>query len=163
MTSRHANWMVVVFLAIIIGLVFQQIHTSMVKQGIASGGPYDNAAAYPRAIAILIGIMLVAQGVGMWSQRRAKSAPGDTALVSELVRPALLIVIFGLYLFGLSTLGYHLSTTPMLVAVMLLCGVRKPHLLVAVSLGISFVFAFLFEFFLTIVLPGGYFGLNIPW
>lgn len=163
MTSRQANWMVVVFLAIIIGIVFQQIHTSMEEQGIASGGPYDNAAAYPRAIAILIGIMLVAQGIGMWLRRQETPASSDTALVSELVRPALLILIFGLYLFCLSTLGYHLSTTPMLIAVMLLCGVRKPHVLASVALGISFVFAFLFEYFLTIVLPGGYFGLNIPW
>ena len=135
----------------------------MEEQGIASGGPYDNAAAYPRAIAILIGIMLVLQCIGMWSKRRDKDASGDTTPVSELVRPALLVLIFGLYLFSLNTLGYHLSTTPMLIAVMMLCGVRKPILLAGVALGISFVFAFLFEYFLTIVLPGGYFGLNIPW
>ena len=40
---------------------------------------------------------------------------------------------------------------------------RKGGLMILAALAMSFCFAFLFEFFLKIVLPGGVFGLNIPW
>ena len=61
MITRYLSWLVALFFAVIIALVFQQIATSMTEQGIASGGPYDNAASYPRAIAIIIGVLIALQ------------------------------------------------------------------------------------------------------
>ena len=58
MTKKHAEYLVIIFFLMVIGIVFQQIATSMTEQGIASGTPYDNAAAYPRAVAILAGALL---------------------------------------------------------------------------------------------------------
>ena len=39
------------FLAVVV-IVFWQIETDFADQGIASGGPYDNAASFPRSIAL---------------------------------------------------------------------------------------------------------------
>ena len=61
LSVKTLQWMVYGFLAIIVAIVFQQVYTSMTEQGIASGGPYNNGAAYPRAIAITIGVLLVCQ------------------------------------------------------------------------------------------------------
>ena len=74
-----------------------------------------------------------------------------------------LLLIFAAYLAMLEHFGYHLATTPMIIAIMLLCGMRN-YLMMAVSaVGISLLLAFLFENFLNVVLPGGILHLNIPW
>lgn len=151
------------FFGAIIAVVFQQIHTSMTEQQIASGGPYDNAAAYPRIIAILIGIMVAIQASFTFLKR--KSSPEDQQAIafSELKRPAALLIIFALYLGLLGTLGYHLTTTPMILAIMVLCGMRLSISTAAISFSIAIAHAYAFEVFLKVVLPGGIFGLNIPW
>ena len=160
--QRHVAWLAIVFFAALIAVVFHQINTDMVEQGIASGTPYDNAAAYPKAVAILIGILIALQAA---IQLLARNANGeDTAFgIARLRRPALLLVIFAAYLYALGVLGYHLSTPLMIVAVMLLCGMRKPFELAIGGLGISFALAFFFEVYLKIVLPPGLFGLAISW
>jgi len=162
LNEKHVNGLVIGFFLIIIAVVFHQIATSMTEQGIATGSPYDNAAAYPRAVALIIGGLLFLQTLlGLLTKGKAKNSKNTT--VNELLRPAALLVLFGIYLGTLGWLGYHLTTTPMIMAIMGLCGVRKLSILVVSALSISFAFAFLFEFFLKIVLPGGVFALNIPW
>ncbi len=162
LTRKHAEWLVILFFAGVIGIVFQQIFTSMTEQGIASGSPYDNAAAYPQAVAILMGVLLVAL---VAIQRFAAKSSGEKTgiALSTMRRPILLLLIFAAYLWSLGILGYHLSTPPMIMAIMFLSGLRKPVEIVLVGVGVSFVLAFMFEFFLKIVLPGGIFGLNILW
>ena len=162
-TQRMLNAIVIGFFLIIIAVVFQQIATSMSEQGIATGGPYDNAAAYPRAIALIIAGLLALQLVsGLIFKTEANEPEGGT-LVRELARPAGLLLVFALYLATLGWLGYHLTTTPMILAVMWLCGQRSIWTMVLISIGMAFLFAYLFESFLKIVLPGGIFALNIPW
>ena len=158
MTKKHAELIAISFFAIVILVVFQQIATSMTEQGIASGSPYDNAAAYPKAVAILMGVLLALAGLLAW-----QSTTATTVSISEMKRPSALIAIFAGYLFGLGTLGYHLSTTPMLIALLWLAGDRRPIAAIAYGLCISFGAAFVFEVFLKIVLPGGIWRLNIPW
>lgn len=160
MMARNLKWLVVLFFAIIVALVFQQIHTSMTEQGIASGGPYDNAAAYPRAIAVIIAVLLLLQ-TGIEGLRGAAE---PVALEADALRRAVgLLLVFSLYLMLLGWLGYHLTTTPMVFAIMWLCGGRQIVRMVTAALSMSFVFAFIFEKFLNVVLPGGVFRLNIPW
>lgn len=164
-TSRQVNWLVTIFFLVIIAIVFQQIATSMTEQGIASGSPYDNAAAYPRAVAIAIGLLMLLQfavGFITRSSTTHHDEQNSTSVV-DLVKPTWLLVIFAVYLGVLGTLGYHLTTAPMIMAVMFLCGVRSIVTLLAAGIGIALVFSFLFEYFLKIVLPGGIFSLNIPW
>ncbi len=131
----------------------------MTEQGIASGSPYDNAAAYPRAVAIVIGGLLVLVVL----MGHSSLDEGAALAIGDLRRPAFLLLIFAAYLFALGTVGYHLATTPMLIAVMLLGGARSPVEIVAVSACVAFGLAWFFEAFLKIVLPGGIFSLNIAW
>ncbi len=161
--KNHLNWLVTAFFAAIIAVVFQQIYTSMTEQGIASGGPYDNGAAYPRAVAIAIAALLI----GQFIMDKFKGSSGEnekqrTSLM-ELRRPTLLLVIFAIYLGLLSVIGYHLATTPLMLAIMWLCGARSYWKLIIAALAISFLSAYLFETVLNVVLPGGVFHLNIPW
>ncbi|MGH1478659.1 MAG: tripartite tricarboxylate transporter TctB family protein [Geminicoccales bacterium] len=159
LTRKHAEWLVALFFSVVIAIVFYEIATSMTEQGIASGGPYDNAAAYPRAVAIIIGILIVL----VLAMDRAPAGEGDALTIRDLRRPALLLLIFAIYLWALGYLGYHLATTPMLMAVMVLGGARSPVEIVAASASVAFGLAWFFEAFLKIVLPGGIFSLNVAW
>ena len=114
---NHLNWIITAFFAVIVAVVFQQIHTSMAEQGIASGGPYDNAASYPRGVAIAITVLVVGQlVVDALRARRGKQAESHAKL-ADLKRPALLLVIFAFYLNVLTELGYHLATPPMVFSI----------------------------------------------
>lgn len=162
-TQKQMQWLVFAFLAIIVAVTFQQIYTSMTEQGIASGGPYNNGAAYPRAIAIAIAGLALLQLV---IERLAPPLSDDDlppAQPDQLKRGALLLVIFAVYLGLLKTLGYHLTTGPMVFAIMWTCGARNILKLLLSSFALAFVFAYAFEKILNVVLPGGVFGLNIPW
>lgn len=160
--NKQVNWLVIVFFAVIIAVVFQQIHTSMTEQGIATGGPYDNAAAYPRAIAIIIGVLVMFQAAVNWF--KGHSVRSETGLTLEQAyRPMALLGIFALYLGLLGVLGYHLTTTPMIIALLLVCGARPSLHMFVTALLIAFALAYFFEAHLKVVLPGGIYGLNIPW
>ena len=162
-SPKQLSWIITAFFAAIVAVVFYQINTSMTEQGIASGGPYDNGAAYPRAVAIAICVLAAVQLA--IDQFVAKSGPhGDgPTILADLKRPALLLVVFAIYLNLLTFLGYHLTTTPMIIAIMWICGARHVGRLLLAALAMSFVFAYLFEKILNVVLPGGVLGLNIPW
>jgi len=161
-SKKHIEWLAIIFFLVVVSVIFQQIYTSLTEQGIASGGPYDNAAAYPRAVAILIGMLVVVQfAITFLTGERPRDQ--QTTGITSLARPCGLLVIFAAYLGVLGYLGYHLTTTPMIIAVMLLCGMRRLPMIAVSAILISFVLAFLFEKFLNVVLPGGTFGLNIPW
>lgn len=160
--NKQVNWLVIVFFAIIIAVVFQQIYTSMTEQGIATGGPYDNAAAYPRAIAVIIGLLLLLQAVA----NRLSGNSADTAAdfpIERVYRPLALLGTFALYLGLLGVLGYHLTTTPMLFALLLVCGARPSLHTIVIAIVVAFALAYFFEAHLKVVLPGGIYGLNIPW
>ncbi len=170
MTNRkRAEWLVMVFFAALILLVFQQIMTDMTERGIASGGPYNNAASYPRAVAVIIGILLIVQLLLRFfsKDKRTGNMRNNEAIsgisLSGLKRPVLLLVIFAAYLWALGFLGYYISTPFMMMGIIFLTGLRKPVQIVLSSFITTFILAFVFESFLKIVLPGGIFRLNMPW
>lgn len=159
-----AEWLVVILFVAVIGLVFQQAATDMAAQGIASGGPYDNAAAYPKTIAIVLGILTFAQVLVQLLRSRIAPGDGDTPVpLRQLVRPAALVAIFAVYLGCLDLLGYHIATPIMLATLMVLCGIRRPLAILLPAALISLGFAYVFEAWLKIVLPGGFLHLNIAW
>lgn len=162
-TPKQVGWIAIAFFAALVAVVFQQINTSMVEQGIASGGPYDNAAAFPMGVAIFIVVLLVLQiaAQAIFSQKIVDSDAGS--VWASIRRPLIMLLIFAMYLGLLTPLGYHLTTTPMIIAIMWLCGARNPARVLIASLTMSFGLAFIFEVFLNVVLPGGVFGMNIPW
>ncbi len=163
MSAKLAEWVAFAFFAALGALVFQQIATSMAEQGIASGGPYDNAASYPRGITILMLVLLAVQLVRDLFLKKEEDAPEVPTEESGLRRAIGLIVVFALYLFCLDWFGYYLSTAPLAAAVMWLCGARKITTIVVSALGMAFTLALVFEKILNVVLPGGMFGVHIPW
>jgi putative tricarboxylic transport membrane protein len=90
-------------------------------------------------------------------------APVPSLETSSLRRPVILLLVFSAYLGGLGTLGYHLTTPLLLMAILILSGVRNKWEVVLFGFGVSLFLAFMFEVFLNIVFPGGIFGLNIHW
>ena len=161
-SSRTLNLLALGFLFAVIVIVFWQIETDFKEQGIASGGPYDNAASYPRTIAIFIGVLLGLQLVVelLTSRTAAKAADVEA---SDLGRAAAMLVVFAVYLMVLTTVGYHLATAPMIFAIMWICGMRNIPKLLLASVAIATGFAFIFEVFLNVVLPLGIWDIFIPW
>lgn len=147
----------------LVAVVFHQLNTDLVEQGIASGDAFHNAAFYPRAVAVLIIVFIFIRAVTLSIEIRNASQEGPATKVSDLFRPAQLVLLFGLYLYLLGLLGYHLTTAPFIASVMIIGGDRKPIPTVLFSVAVAFLIAFLFEKYLKIVLPGGVFSLNIPW
>ncbi len=160
---RYVEWVVTALMFVVIAVVFHQIYTTMMDAGIAKGGPYENAAAYPRAIAIIIGILLIIERLVRIIGTDPQRSGSRTLSLSQMKRPILLIIVLAAYLWALESLGYHLSTIPFLFLTMTVCGERKWLRMILVSIIIAFFMAFLFEVPLKIVLPGGFFQLNIPW
>ncbi len=151
-------------MAILVAVVFWQIYTDMTEAGIASGGPFDNAAAYPKALAIILALLVAVRIILKLSSKETQEEMNSSPFsLSAIYRPLILLALFLLYLVGLKILGYHLATTPFLFVVLFLNGERKWVYMILFSLISSFTVAFAFEFLLNVVLPGGIFRLNIPW
>ncbi|SHN05033.1 tripartite tricarboxylate transporter TctB family protein [Roseibium suaedae] len=158
---RFAEWCAAALMLVLVALVFQQIRDVLAPAGMAEGGPYDNAAAYPRGVAMVLLGLVALQIVVQLVSRGSLNERGFR--LDRFTRPAVIILIFGLYLGLLGTLGYHVASAPMLFAIMAACGSRQWGQMIAFSLGISFGLAWFFESQLDVVLPGGIFNLNIPW
>jgi hypothetical protein len=154
------EWGVVALVLVAVGVVFQQAGTNMAEQGIASGGPYNNAAAYPQLIAIVLALLVSAQAAMQVVRRREGR---EKVGVSALRRPAAVVGVFALYIVGWGVAGYHLATPLMLAALMGICGLRGPLQIGLIAIGVPLALAFVFEAWLRIVLPGGLFQLNIAW
>lgn len=161
-SGKHLNWIVALFLIAVVAIVFQQISTSMTEQGIATGGPYDNGAAYPRAVAIVIAALVLLQLL-LSAFEKTNTQEIQATSLAQLKRPVLVLLVFTIYVSALTTLGYHLTTTPMIFALMWACGARSYLKQAVAATLIAFAFAYIFEKVLNVVLPGGIFALNIPW
>ena len=160
--QRFLNALVIGFFLAVTFVVFWQIETDFKAQGIASGGPYDNAGSFPKALAIIIGILLVIQLFVDRTQQENIPAK-ENLLTSDLLRSGSMLLVFAIYLLTLTSLGYHLATTPLIFAVMFICGMRNFIKLFFASLVISTSVAFVFEVFLNVVLPLGLWSIYIPW
>lgn len=149
------------------GLVFQQAATDLAEQGIASGGPYDNAASYPVTVAIclvmLVALQIGASLVGRLSRRPAPDgAEGDVTLRS-LARPAAALAVLVAYVLLLKPLGYYIATLAMMAAIMAVCGLRNWLAVAVVVVVVTFGLAWVFEVVLLVSMPGGLFDLHMPW
>ena len=166
-SSRRLNFIALGFLLAVIVTVFWQIETDLKEQGIANGGPYDNAASYPRMIAGLICCLLAVQFV-MELVRKTDVPQGNAEQITDvqptdLRRAGMMLAVFAVYLTGLTTVGYHLATAPMIFAIMWICGMRNVAKLAIASIAIATGFAFVFEVFLNVVLPLGIWNIFVPW
>jgi hypothetical protein len=109
-----------------------------------------------------MGVLIVLQLVIELLKGRT-TAPEEDIQPSDLRRAGLMLVVFAVYLMVLTTLGYHLSTAPMICAIMWICGMCNVPKMVFSSVAIATGFAFIFEVFLNVVLPLGIWNIFIPW
>ena len=165
-SSRTLNFIALGFLLAVIVTVFWQIGTDLEEQGIASGGPYDNAASYPRIIAVFVAVLLGLQfGIEIHKGKTTLEPTPQFKDVepSDLGRAGMMLAVFAIYLTVLTTIGYHLATAPMVLAIMWISGMRNVVKMVLASVAIATGFAFVFEVFLNVVLPLGIWNIFIPW
>ena len=156
-----ADLLAALFLVAICGTVFQQIATSFVEQGMAGGTPYDDAASYPRAVAVVVlGLLVVALAQAL--VRRDVEARRHVSWTT-LIRPTALVVAFGFYLLGLGLVGYSLATPPAVFAMMKIAGARGNARAAVISVAAMLMTAILFEEGLNVVLPGGAINWNLFW
>ena len=149
------------FVAVIITALWQ-IETNFKDQGIASGGPYDNAASFPRAVLFIMGVLMTTQAI-IDFRRADNSKKVSVAKRSGLMRAVLMLITFTIYLSVLNVIGYHLATSPMIFSVMWICGMRNYIILFFAPVVIATLFAFVFEVLLNVVLPLGIWSIFIPW
>ena len=163
MTSpRTCNLVTLGLFFAVIAIIFWQIETDLEEQGITSGGPYDNAASYPQAIAIFVGVLLIIQLKIEFLKDKAR-IQAQAGRSSNIRRPAMMLTVFAIYLMVLTTVGYHLATAPLIFMVMWICGMRHYLKMTCSSATIATCFAFLFEVCLNVVLPLGIWNIFIPW
>ena len=141
--------------------VFYQTRTSLVEQGVASGGALNNAALYPEIVAGLLAILAFAQLI--LASRRPSGAAKNAADPAPVPfwMPIVGVLAFAIYLFVLPKLGYHLTTPPFILAMLMVFGVRLLPA-IAVALGMSLLVAVIFEGILNVVLPVGMFDIALP-
>ena len=165
---------VVIFLGLA-GVAFWQFATSFAAQNANSGGPFDNAAMFPRLIAwalIILGILQIAKTLILGATgasatpagRKPESGSqpvrpedGDDALRLTL-RAVGCLATFVLYLSIVTTVGYIATTIVMLLTMFTILGAR-PIVALAVAVGATFVAGFVFGTLLKVVLPVGRLGL----
>jgi len=149
------------FVAVIITALWQ-IETNFKDQGIASGGPYDNAASFPRAVVFIMGVVITFQAI-IDFRRADNSKKVSVVKRSDFMRAVLMLITFAIYLSFLDIIGYHLATSPMIFSVMWICGTRKYIILFFAPIVVATLFAFVFEVLLNVVLPLGIWSIFIPW
>lgn len=152
------DWIACLFFLTIPIIMLYQIETSLVEQGVASGGPMQNAAIFPRIVAwiliVLAGLNVLRVAFGKVSHFSPLKATDQTT--RALVATALFVV----YLIALPILGYHIMTILLLALLFRLLGLS----LVLSGIGAviaSLAVAYVFEGLLNVVLPVGIFEIVV--
>ena len=129
----------------------------MVEQGIAKGDAYQNAAAYPIVLSI---ILILCISLVIFRNLIFKNIE-KTNLIFDL-KHIQLFIIFCIYLIFLDMIGYHLLTPILLFITSFIYGERNWFITIIYSIIISLLIALIFEELLNVVLPVGVFEIALP-
>ena len=155
------NFAETLFILLLVGaifLVFYDVNTSMVEQGIAKGDAYQNAAAYPIVLSIIL-ILCISLVISRNLILRRNIE--KTNLIFDL-KHIQLFIIFCIYLIFLDMVGYHLLTPILLFITSFIYGERNWFITIIYSIIISLLIALIFEELLNVVLPVGVFEIALP-
>lgn len=141
------------FFAAIPAIIFWQSATSLAEQGVAGGGPMENAAIFPRVIAWILAVLAVINALRILSGRI--TSPSPFTATENTRRGLIASAIFVAYLLALPTVGYHILTPVMLALQMRLLGLGWIGSALA-AVGMSLSVAAVFEGLLNVVLPVGF-------
>ena len=154
------NFAETLFILLLVGailLVFYDVNTSMVEQGIAQGDAYQNAAAYPIVLSI---ILILCISLVIFRKLIFRNIE-KTNLIFDL-KHIQLFIIFCIYLIFLDMVGYHLLTPILLFITSFIYGERNWFITIIYSIIISLLIALIFEELLNVVLPVGVFEIALP-
>mgnify|MGYP001289804136 CR=1 FL=1 len=154
------NFAETLFILLLVGailLVFYDVNTSMVEQGIAKGDAYQNAAAYPIVLSI---ILILCISLVIFRNLIFRNIE-KTNLIFDL-KHIQLFIIFCIYLIFLDMIGYHLLTPILLFITSFIYGERNWFITIIYSIIISLLIALIFEELLNVVLPVGVFEIALP-
>lgn len=154
------NFAETLFILLLVGailLVFYDVNTSMVEQGIAKGDAYQNAAAYPIVLSIILILCISLVICRNLIFRNIEK----TNLIFDL-KHIQLFIIFCIYLIFLDMVGYHLLTPILLFITSFIYGERNWLTTIIYSIIISLLIALIFEELLNVVLPVGVFEIALP-
>ena len=154
------NFAETLFILLLVGailLVFYDVNTSMVEQGIAKGDAYQNAAAYPIVLSIILIFCISLVICRNLIFRNIEK----TNLIFDL-KHIQLFIIFCIYLIFLDMVGYHLLTPILLFITSFIYGERNWFITIIYSIIISLLIALIFEELLNVVLPVGVFEIALP-
>jgi len=142
-----------VFFAAVPLVIFYQAATNLTAQGVAGGGPMENAAIFPRIIAWILSGLAVVNILRIFTGVVTAQSPLETTPTTRLAVWA--TVLFVVYLVALPYVGYHLLTPVLLMILMRLFGLGWVAS-IAAALGFSLGVAAVFEGLLNVVLPVGF-------
>jgi hypothetical protein len=172
---KPIEWLPILFFLAIVGLVFYLAATSLAEQGAASGTAITNAAMYPRLIAGLLLLLIIVQLISSIRKQHLKSKltseqsmnihdgeESGSRDVKQIRRQIMLSsAAFVAYLLVLPIFGYLLATHILIIALVLILGVRSIIRVFSFSVVLTFVCAIVFEGLLNVHLPRGIWGLAI--
>lgn len=152
------DWLAWLFFLLIAVLVLWQSATSLVEQGVASGGALQNAAAFPQAIAWGMIFLSILNLVRIIKGHITNETPITTTKTTSLAITS--TILFFIYLMMLEIIGYYIGTPILLTLLLRILGVKWINsLLVAVLM--TLVVASIFEGLLNVVLPLGFTKLTL--
>ncbi len=171
MKRRRIGEVAVVFVFFIMaGVVFQQTNTSFVEQGAASGDAMFNAAMFPELIAWSLIVLGIIQLISIFRPSAESTGPSNDVATGEpisaeekrdsLNKALLCLVFFLIYIATIKLLGYHLMTPIFMFACFYTLGTRNIALAALLAIGTSLFMSFIFEYWMSVILPVGMFGIG---
>jgi hypothetical protein len=160
MSNKIGQLAFILILAAVPVYIFSDIATRFAAAGVNTGSAENNAAMYPRLIAILMTGLLVVQAV-----RTLRLPPEDNAgpalsvFIKKNARAIVVFFIFLAYLWAFRWFGFIYSTPVFLLLTQISLGYRSIIGLVAYPVGVTAGVFFVFAKILNLALPAGdFFG-----
>ena len=152
-------------------VAFWQLATSFVAQDANSGGPFDNAAMFPRLVAwrlLLLSGIEITRLLIRWHRGGAtdgagqggllRPGPEDESLRVLTYRALACSGVFMVYLIALTPIGY-IASTPVLIAAMAMILGARFWVAILVAVTATTAIGIVFATILNVVLPVGRLGL----
>lgn len=152
------DWVAWILFAAVPVLIFWQCATTLEEEGVASGGPMENAAFYPEIVASVMTFLLVWLAASLLLGRLRRKTPFTAG--PGTIRALAATAFFIAYLVLLPYAGFHLATPLLCFLMFRLLGLGTIAA-AAGGIGLSLATAFVFQGLLHVVLPVGVFNISV--
>ena len=161
--SRYAGGLIFLFTTAVVGVVYQQVQTSLTEQDAASGDAFTNAALFPEAVAAALIFLMVIILEQAFLARKAATETSDEELPKNAINMQVgFLVLFGAFLTLIEPVGYHIVTPLFLAGFFRILGNQSFIRCLVYGVTISLIISVFFELLLNVVLPVGFLNLSLP-